>query len=341
VEASPRVYELAQELGISSRELLERLAALSRDPPRSASASVSPDLVDALRSSAAPGETDLVDEGVQLIQAAFDNARLSGREDWQRMTVAVLKNRLLTLTERQFTETHWGADSFREFVEMFPQIVELDRSTRPATARYLGEADEQVRTTTAGGRKEPSPSVHPRVRGADRRIRSDLWQAILDYSSGDVYVWDDGQAVGIPGGQLGDADDRPQLPTIDRATLANWRAGFAADLTGVPTDVSDIVRRWSEGRQPDAVLPRLIRRHWNGELKTHVLARLDEWFAERGIPEPSDIAESLEVAPGADATTERLRELVLRVIRGMSRAQLEELRLPPSALLRALDHDSS
>ncbi len=41
--------------------------------------------------------------GARLIFAAFAQARDSGREDWRRMTLAVLKNRILGLTDCDFS----------------------------------------------------------------------------------------------------------------------------------------------------------------------------------------------------------------------------------------------
>ena len=50
-------------------------------------------------------DDDNADErGAQLVQAAFERARATGREGWRTMKLAVFKNRLLDATERQFSE---------------------------------------------------------------------------------------------------------------------------------------------------------------------------------------------------------------------------------------------
>ena len=71
----------------------------------------------------------------RLIKAAFEQAREAGKTDWQAMRSAVLKNRILRLDE-EFDERGWGADSFREFLELYPDLLEIDtRSSAPCPTR--------------------------------------------------------------------------------------------------------------------------------------------------------------------------------------------------------------
>ena len=125
-----------------------------------------------------------------LIVSAFQEARRLGKQDWRRMTTAVLKNRLLDLTGRRFNEAQYGATSFMEFVSHFPDILQADDSVFPPIVElYGGNAD---RKSSLGG---------DHTQGA-YHIRSDLWQAALDYSSGTTYVWDLDRKEARPGQDL-------------------------------------------------------------------------------------------------------------------------------------------
>src|SRR5262245_29507279 len=109
-----------------------------------------------------------------LVRRAFDRARSSGKEDWHRMTVPVLKNRLLLVTEGTFRESDFGAVSFRDFLKRLPGgVVPLDESQNPAVVQLV--------TDEIPHRGEHRPFFP--------RIRPDLWRAVLDYSSGRRYSW--------------------------------------------------------------------------------------------------------------------------------------------------------
>ena len=49
----------------------------------------------------------MMEDAKQLIRQAFKQARVSGKPDWHRMTTAVLKNRLLSITGNAFNETEY------------------------------------------------------------------------------------------------------------------------------------------------------------------------------------------------------------------------------------------
>lgn len=66
----------------------------------------------------APGS---LDDARELVLRAFAWARASGRENWRVMTVALLKNRLLDLTEKKFDESRWGAGSTRKLASCLSQ----------------------------------------------------------------------------------------------------------------------------------------------------------------------------------------------------------------------------
>ena len=104
----------------------------------------------------------------EFLEKAFVAARDSGKRDWHLMTVAVLKNRLLQMTNRTFDEKEFGADSFMQLVARHSDLVAIDRSTRPPTVVWSAAVDDEDTAT-----KEATAST---------RIRADLWRAVLDYS---------------------------------------------------------------------------------------------------------------------------------------------------------------
>ena len=94
---------------------------------------------------AEPEET-MTEESRTLIERAFAKAQESGRADWHKMTVAVLKNRLLDLTERSFRESDYGASTFLEFVRSHDDILELDTTATPPLATLKGATSPSLPT---------------------------------------------------------------------------------------------------------------------------------------------------------------------------------------------------
>jgi hypothetical protein len=95
----------------------------------------------------------LKNEARGLILQAFRMARDSGKADWRRMAVAVLKNRLLQLTRGAFSETAFGAQTFPEFVLRDAEITRLDKSTWPPIVELtvdLPQRAEDVAPPVAG-----------------------------------------------------------------------------------------------------------------------------------------------------------------------------------------------
>jgi len=267
--------------------------------------------------------------GAELITAAFRLSRDTGRSDWQRMTTAVLKNRILDLTAKAFDESAWNARTFQGFVTQFPELVSLDASTRPPTVELT---DPQVASPPADGMTHLLPD------DPARRIRRDLWNAVLDYASGSAYVLREGRAIAVAPQELTNADEL-WLPTIEPEVLDAWRAEFHDQLAPddlAPADVLQL-RAWRDDRGSDRMLPGAVRRTWNARLKQHVLERLQRWYEARGLQLPADVVESVSPTPRpreADPT-EQLRQLVQRCVATMTRAELEDLRLPPAAILRS------
>ena len=76
-----------------------------------------------------------------LILAAFAAARASGKKDWREMTTPVLKNRLLKLTDGSFDESVHTTNGMRGLVELYPDLLELDRTGPYPVARLLWRGD--------------------------------------------------------------------------------------------------------------------------------------------------------------------------------------------------------
>ncbi|MFY9821522.1 MAG: hypothetical protein WAM82_09070 [Thermoanaerobaculia bacterium] len=124
------------------------------------------------------------------------------------MTIAVLKNRLLTLTGGQFKETEFGAQTMRDFVKLASDIVRLDDTGHfPVAVLLEGELTDLLR--------ESPPLL---------RVRADLWRAIVDYSHHSTFVWDPDRnraRVKLV------TDDLPVLPTLTENEMRGWRRSFA------------------------------------------------------------------------------------------------------------------
>lgn len=263
----------------------------------------------------------------ELVLRSFAAAKASGRADWRRMTTAVLKNRLLDLTDRAFDEADWGATTTREFVERLAPTLALDFSTRPTTVVLHPDIDV--------GDQETAVAVEQARRRGDWRIRQDLWDAVIDCASGHVYVWDGSHASPRAPEDL-EKDSAVLLPTVTPEELSAWRESFASELQPtVDSDLQAELDRWRQSPASSQMLPQRYRNRWYGVLKRHVRARLDEWFAEHGVEPPADwIASAAPFRPAAGDETEHLRSVALRAIRLMRREELERLDLPLSVLAR-------
>jgi hypothetical protein len=124
-----------------------------------------------------------------LIEMAFAQA---GKKQWrpaQSMTLAVLNNRLLQLTNRQFKPSDYGARNLRELIEMLAPEIVITRERRQEFVELRTAADrsdnrsasapEKIRALQPVDRKDGVPS------GVETgRIRQDLWIAMVDYASG-------------------------------------------------------------------------------------------------------------------------------------------------------------
>lgn len=254
---------------------------------------------------------------LELVRAAFNMARESGKLDWWRMTIAVLKNRLLLLTRKKFREEDYGTGRLLELLKTLPELS-IDDTVFPPTVE-LGEA-------APGDGARADVTSRPAARG----IRRDLWFAVLDYSSTKKYLWNGerGLAEAVdavpPGARL--------LPTITAADLAEWRKAFSQDNRDVTAEELVRLDTWAQRGLPTNSLPRGLVGRWNQALRKHVEERLRQWFSAQRLDVPADLL-------GASPTTKRrepdaLRRLILDCVGVMTPEELSEIRLPPAAILR-------
>ena len=329
-----RVYELARSIGIPTSDLLAALADESPDAPRSASAKVPTELESAIRerfpATDAARDNELHRAGTVFIRQAFEIARLSEKPGWQEMSSAVLKNRILDLTARRFDETFWGVSSFQEWLELFSDTVEIDHARKPPWVRLLnpGQVDTQSEATGPAPRVAAAADLPRRW-----RIRSDLWKAVTDVARAGDWFWDGVNAELLPVHPSGRTGYVP-VPTFTREELSELRRSYRDQGKATGTD-QQLIDTWISEQLPDSVLPTPLRGRWTALLKEAVLARLRGWFASTGSPEPTDLVQEPGPTRLREDTLDDLRSLVVRCVQVMTRAELEELRLPPAAVLRS------
>jgi len=85
-----------------------------------------------------------------LILSAFAQAAEQGRAGWEVMLLSHLKGRILSLSDRDFSESDYGARSFREFVEKCSSIVTVTGSGGRISAKLLDSAIAHIKGDVVG-----------------------------------------------------------------------------------------------------------------------------------------------------------------------------------------------
>lgn len=264
-----------------------------------------------------------IEDAKQLIMQAFEQARAAGKHDWYRMTSAVLKNRMLSLTGNAFDEGDYGATNFMAFISRYRDFVDIDESRLPPVI--------ELRTSELGDLAHAHAGQPP----GRSRIRSDLWRAVLDYSSGTEYVWDavDGQVRPSQSGE-----DSPVLPIVSKAMHQQWRTEFiesVADSAINTLEQEERANTWVRDQLPTSKLPPHLISVWNGFLRDKVQQHLLLWFKESGLVPPGDmITHVAGRATRRSTDTEVLRQFILQVVGLMTEQELTQLNLPSRAVLR-------
>lgn len=264
-------------------------------------------------------QTSPLDDLRALVRSAFEAKKESGRADWQVMTTAVLKNRILDATAREFDERDYGATSITEAIRLIPDLVELDETARPPRVTLRPEVVADGPDGHAGP-SQPALSAG--------RVRPDLWDAVLDYSSPGVSVWDGSKAVRVEENEVG---DRPRLPTISADEMTDWRRTFANQ------NADHQLEDWAERGLGTLALPADLRKPWNHFIKSKALNVLSDWFEKRSLELPADtLASSASKHPSSEQTdAEELRRFLLRCVAVMKPSELKAVQIPASVALRA------
>src|SRR5712671_4654504 len=232
----------------------------------------------------------------EMIRLAFWAAHERGKPDWWRMTTAVLKNRLLTLTDRQFSEADYGARTLIEFASKFPELISIDTTTYP-----------------------PEVALRP------TRIKPDLWRAAIDYRSGTVYVWD---PVHQRARERTVSDNAAlQLPTLTKDHLTRWRADFAErQRPTVTSSETAALENWVQHGLATQQLPERLKDLWKREQSWRVWEHLSSWFA-RHVPE----AERPTIAEAPETPKRGLRARLVTIV---TRPEGEVVAEPESDVVR-------
>ncbi len=265
--------------------------------------------------------SDNLEELRALILEAFSSAASEGRADWYQMRGSVLKNRLLDLTNRSFDESTYGAERFSDLVEQLSDVLVADHTAKPFIVELLDTQRPKIEAPTDAD-----------VPLAGLRIRPDLWNAIVDYSNADGWVWDEATRQAIPVDEDAEVEPSNLLPTLDHQALQAWRGEFASDHRDElgEKELSQI-DEWAEKGLGTAALPMRLRRPWNNRMRDRVHATLVEYFKSQGEDVPPDlVVERRAKRPG-----DELRSFVLRCISLMDERELMDLRIPADVAMRA------
>ena len=248
----------------------------------------------------------------ELIRLAFDRAKGTGRPNWYRMDVGVLKKRILDVTDRGFRESDYGVRTFMEFVRGHSDILEVDETRCPpaVTLRGMHEQPESA--------SESVPT----------QVRPDLWRAVMDFAGNARYVWDSDEGVAKPESDC--PTGGPAMPTITVEQFTKWKRAFADSVDNAEQDAR--FKDWVENLRPADFLAGRVRHRWNIHLKKQVENHLSAWFQEQDLPVPPDLLDTLQ---GAKRSPEdELRRRLIACVRSMTREELERVQIPSSALLR-------
>ncbi len=248
-----------------------------------------------------------------LIADAFRAAAQSGRSG-DAMTPAVLKNRMIQLSSGVFDEKVLGYESFSDFIAAHSDVLAVDRSARPPAVRLAVAAG-------AGPRPIASDAV---------RIRPDLWQAVMDYSSDKPHVWDPASGTTKPG----DVGSTLALPATSPVELHVLRSRFDAEHRSSASEAERVrLASWLDNDLGTSALPPRLRGPWNQSLKVFVQGKLVQWFREKGIELPRNVVQAVDRP--AVRKADDFRVWVHAVVDAMTDEELRALDLPAPATFRA------
>lgn len=221
------------------------------------------------------------------------------------MRLAVLKNRMLQLSDRDFDERKLGFESFSQFVStVLRQLVEV--SGPECSLRDPGSVKG----------------------GADReRVNPDFWRATLDYSSGRHYYWDPGaHTVHALSATQASNPKWVKIPSATPEMLAKWRQEFRDAHPD-----NKLVEIWSAEARPTRFLPWNLQGQWNGELRRHVSGLLREWATNNSLE--LELAARVETSESAFRL---LRKIAHAWVDRLSEDELRKLPIPLGVAVEAV-----
>lgn len=230
-----------------------------------------------------------------LVEKAFAQAEERKGPSGRRMSLPVLKNRLLQLTNRQFKPVEYGAQDLKDLLERLTPRIILIRESGQIFAELRDSGS--VRATSVARRSDRIAKRTALVEAAPHvsesgRIRSDLWMAMIDYTSGRRYVWDETQGIA----RLANSEDpRPSFPTVSADELDKWRSDFLEGADeGLDSADRILAERWRAHRLSTANLPAALQQRWNTELSRRVRQRLRMFFGARLVSAASSTVSAMD-----------------------------------------------
>lgn len=239
---------------------------------------------------------------IELVKAAFDQAKKKHGPDSRTMTLAVLNNRLLQITDRRFKSSDFGAKDLRSLIALLGPEISLVGGPPHFEVELVQTGQDSESETRTGAVAGPVPiSSVARPLADEGRVRKDLWLAIVDYASGHPYVWDEALGQARPA----KADDsQPRLPTLTPVELAEWRQTFIDAHRGslIGADLANAMR-WQEQGLSTNHLPTSLQQRWNKDLTLRVRQRLHAFFSVAREPGPVGEDASSPEDPRSRGTT--------------------------------------
>jgi hypothetical protein len=272
-----------------------------------------------------------------LVLDAFARARQAGKANWTVMTTAVLKNRLLDLTDRDFSESQFGARDMVAFVRAMPDLLDL-------TPTEDGPAIVELRDPALVDGLPPLPTGSGEqaqgVRGRER-LRPDLWRAAMDWGGERSYVLDGGRVR-----VKAEGDERlPVFEPVTEADFLAWKEAFVQrELETADPSSAELLQTWRSMAGPSRILGKKLQDRWMSHLRHQVAARVDSWFSQHGEASPDDLFVGPLTGPSGVRESgtfdepagedRRLKEFVLRCVHAMTAAELRALSIPAAAASR-------
>lgn len=220
---------------------------------------------------------------LELVERAFAQVKRKPGRTPGSMSLAVLKNRLLQITNRKFNPADYGARNFRDLLESLAPDVVVSGLGQETVVQFARPAGKRVPDSPSGAPTPalPQPEASPEnprssLLANGVHVREDLWMAVVDYTSGRRYVWDESL------GRAREAkpnDTQPAFPTLKPDELNRWRAEFLnAHADSLSASDMALAMRWREQGLPTLNLPLSLQHRWKRELTRRVRARLKSFF---------------------------------------------------------------